>query len=118
MKYIIGIILASVLLVACNQPEPTTIMQSRTTQTWNKQPVTYSAPNANIPQPEQFAAQNGRFTIVQSDVFRDSLAYGSLRGVYIIIDNKTGKEFVGVSGVGIAETGSHSTGKTSASDER
>ncbi|HCJ5492477.1 TPA: hypothetical protein NUW79_003117 [Escherichia coli] len=40
--------------------------------------------------------------------YKDSLAYDGERGIYTITDNKTGKEFVGVSGVGIAELGSHS----------
>jgi len=46
------------------------------------------------------------------------LAYKKLRGIYEIIDNKTGKKYLGVSGVGISEVGSHSSGKNSARDER
>ncbi|MDK4687856.1 hypothetical protein [Kingella negevensis] len=34
-------------------------------------------------------------------------AYGNKRGVYVIKDSDTGREFVGISGVGIAELGSH-----------
>lgn len=59
-----------------------------------------------------------RFTVTRVDVFKDSIAYGEKRGVYVITDNKTGKEYVGVSGVGISETGAHSSGKTQVSDER
>lgn len=46
-----------------------------------------------------------RFVVTRVGVFRDDLAYHDRRGVYIIKDNTTGKEFVGVSGVGISELG-------------
>jgi hypothetical protein len=59
-----------------------------------------------------------RFTVTRVDVFKDSIAYGDRRGVYVITDNKTGKEYVGVSGVGISETGLHRSGKTDVADER
>lgn len=50
--------------------------------------------------------------------FADAYAYNGRRTVYVVRDKKTGKEFVGVSGVGIAETGIHSSGKTAITDER
>jgi hypothetical protein len=59
-----------------------------------------------------------RVTVERIDVVSDSLAYGGKRGVYVIRDTKTGREFVGVSGVGIAELGSHPSGKTQSADER
>lgn len=59
-----------------------------------------------------------RFRIERVGIIEDSLAYGSRRGIYIIHDTLTGKEYVGVSGVGISETGVHSAGKTTVSDER
>lgn len=63
-----------------------------------------------------------RFNVTRVGVFRDDLAYNDRRGVYVIVDTKTGREFVGVSGVGISELGSHSqpAGKTSTTvqDER
>lgn len=49
--------------------------------------------------------QSSRFSICRVDVFKDSIAYRGLRGVYIIVDKQTGKEYVGISGVGIAERG-------------
>ncbi|MDK4680789.1 hypothetical protein QDY71_10490 [Kingella negevensis] len=49
---------------------------------------------------------NQRFAIVRVSVFEDKLAYGNKRGVYVIKDSDTGREFVGISGVGIAELGS------------
>lgn len=59
-----------------------------------------------------------RVVVERVDVVADSLAYGEKRGVYVIIDTQTGREFIGVSGVGIAETGQHQSGKTQARDER
>ncbi len=59
-----------------------------------------------------------RFEIERVMVFKDHLAYHSKRGVYIIKDKRTGKEFFGVSGIGISELGSHSSGKHTRSDER
>lgn len=59
-----------------------------------------------------------RFKIERVSIFRDRLAYGNDRGVYVITDTRTGQEFVGVSGVGISELGSHQSGKTHISDER
>lgn len=59
-----------------------------------------------------------RVVVTRIGIFNDQLAYGDYRGVYIIKDTQTGTEFIGVSGVGIAETGSHRNGKVSVSDER
>lgn len=59
-----------------------------------------------------------RISVTRISVFKDEMAYDRQRGIYIIRDNETGKEFVGISGVGIAETGSHKSGKTFVSDER
>lgn len=60
-----------------------------------------------------------RVTVQRLGVFSDALAYNERRGIYIIRDTKTGKEFIGVSGVGIAEVGSHLVSKSVfAEDER
>lgn len=56
-----------------------------------------------------------RVSIELIGVFSDTLAYASKRGVYLIKDKETGKEYLGVSGIGISELGSHSKG---AADER
>lgn len=52
-----------------------------------------------------------RITVTRVKVIADSLAYGGQRGVYLIKDNETGEEFIGVSGVGVSTLGSHSCGK-------
>lgn len=66
------------------------------------------------------AAQNtayGRIQIVRVGVIHDEQIPARF-GLYIITDTQTGKEYIGVSGVGISETGAHNTGKTRSSDER
>ena len=59
-----------------------------------------------------------RISVTRVGVFRDDTAYNSRRSVYVIVDQKTGKEYIGVSGVGISETGSHIIGKSIIADER
>lgn len=81
----------------------------------NARPTTFVTQGTQEPAPTQ---DGRRITVERIGVVADSLAYGNRRGVYVIRDNKTGTEFIGVSGVGIAETGSHRSGKTSVSDER
>lgn len=64
----------------------------------------------------------GRFQVQRVGVFEDKLAYGDRRGIYVVTDRETGREFVGISGVGISELGAHTvtTGKTTTTydDER
>ena len=60
----------------------------------------------------------GRVVVERVGVVADPLAYNGMRGVYVIRDTKTGQEFIGVSGVGISEAGSHQSGKTQTTDER
>lgn len=59
-----------------------------------------------------------RVTVTRIDVVADSTAYSGRRGVYIIKDNATGREFVGVAGVGVSELGDHQSGKVRVQDER
>lgn len=63
-----------------------------------------------------------RVQISRIHVFQDDLAYENQRGIYIITDNKTGKEMIGISGIGITEVGSHTEGsgksEHSVQDER
>jgi hypothetical protein len=62
--------------------------------------------------------QNTRVIVSRIGVFQDNLAYDGKRGIYIIQDLETGTELVGISGVGIAITGSHAAGKSRLKDER
>ena len=59
-----------------------------------------------------------RIVVKRLSIFTDSLAYRNDRGIYLIVDTETGKEYIGVSGIGIAESGSHTSGKVAADDER
>ena len=72
-------------------------------------------PTLNMEKPQSPQMQPGgvlspdtrRVTVSRVGIFSDDLAYGNRRGVYIIVDNETGREYIGVSGVGISETGRH-----------
>lgn len=44
-----------------------------------------------------------RFKITLKGKFKDNLAYGNVRGIYIIEDKLTRKSWFGVSGIGISE---------------
>jgi hypothetical protein len=65
---------------------------------------------------------DSRFSVTLAGEFYDNIAYGSKRGIYVLRDSETGRDYVGISGVGIAEISSHSesNGKTSSQkrDER
>lgn len=55
----------------------------------------------------QMSADADRVSVTKLSEFRDELAYNNWRGVYLIRDKQTGTEFIGVSGIGITELGSH-----------
>lgn len=70
-------------------------------------------------QREKVVVENqGRVKVVRIDRFYDGIAYNGERGIYLITDEKTGKEFIGISGIGITEVGSHLSGKSTVRDER
>ena len=75
------------------------------------------------PAPEELTLQvnsesGSRFSVTAVGAFDDRLAYNGRRGIYVIRDTATGQEFVGVSGIGISELGSHKSGKRDVTDER
>jgi len=99
MKYLISLLMFVVLL-GCG-PRPDTRLEILS------------------PGKETELKDNARFKVSRVGVIDDDLAYGDRRGIYTIVDSKTGKEYVGLSGVGIAETGSHNCGKNcTQKDER
>jgi hypothetical protein len=53
------------------------------------------------------AAAGQRFDVRLEQVVADEIAYGGRRGIYSIVDRTTGREYVGLSGVGITELGAH-----------
>jgi len=70
----------------------------------------------------ELSSESSRISVIKLSQFEDSLAYREYRGVYLIKDKQTGAEFIGVSGIGISELGSHTklVGKVlqSTNDER
>lgn len=68
--------------------------------------------------PSYMQQDDQRVTVTRIQVIEDELAYHGRRGVYLIVDKETGQRFLGISGVGISELGSHSSGKSTVSDER
>jgi hypothetical protein len=52
-----------------------------------------------------------RFVLSRVQIVKDGLAYGGERGVYVLTDAETGREYIGVSGIGITEIGRHNCGK-------
>ena len=85
-------VLVALLLVGCSDPPPNRIAM------------------------EGDLTQVGRFHVKQVATFRDEYAYNNRRGIYTIVDTQTGHEYVGISGIGIAELDSethcYSSGKS------
>lgn len=74
-----------------------------------------------LPEPQLITAPTVKIDsleISRVGMFQDVSAYNSRRSVYRVRDTKTGKEYIGISGVGISEMWSHSSGKTQVGDER
>lgn len=59
-----------------------------------------------------------KFELKRVQSFSDGAAYSGYRDIYILKDNETGKEYIGISGIGITERGSHTQSKNSVQDER
>lgn len=76
------------------------------------------APTSQMGVASQMSADADRVSVTKLSEFHDGLAYNDTRGVYLIKDKQTGQEFIGVSGIGITELGSHKSGKTWHEDER
>ena len=80
-----------------------------------------SIPNSRTMQKEterQLPAEKGigtnpesQYLVKRVEVFEDELAYSHLRGIYEIMDKKTGKKYLGISGIGITEVGSDGDGR-------
>ncbi len=97
MKYLLFVL----LLTGCG-PEPT-MFQGRTGDASNSPMV----------------VEDDRFKVERAAVFEDELAFNSKRAIYIVTDKKSERQYLGVSGIGITEIGSHNCGKNcTAQDER
>lgn len=78
----------------------------------------HSVPVSSINVETPNVVQKKRIEVKLIQKMTDYLAYNDIRGVYLIKDNLTGQEFIGISGIGISELGSHQSGKTTKEDER
>ena len=67
---------------------------------------------------ETISDNSSDFVLIKKQTFYDESAYGNVRNVYVLKDRVNGKEYIGVSGIGISERGNHQQGKTSVPDER
>lgn len=85
------VIAAAVLLISACGPKPDTTM---------------------VAVPAVPDATEQRIAVRRIGIFKDELAYGDRRAIYIITDRQTGKEYFGVSGIGISELGQHATSTT------
>ena len=75
-------------------------------------PVEKEITTTKIIQPKQ------RFELKKVQTFKDTDAYTGVRNIYTLIDNDTGKEYIGISGIGITEQGNHISSKNNVQDER
>lgn len=66
----------------------------------------------------KFVSNTSEFDLIKKQTFYDEDAYSGTRSVYVLKDKITGKEYIGVSGIGISERGSHTSGKSTIQDER
>jgi hypothetical protein len=65
------------------------------------------------------AETSDRVKVTRLSVIEDGVAYNEKRATYLIVDSETGQEYIGVSGIGIVETGNHNCGKNcNRQDER
>ena len=67
---------------------------------------------------ETISDNSSDFVLIKKQTFYDESAYGNVRNVYVLKDRVNGKEYIGVSGIGISERGNHQQGKFSIPDER
>lgn len=103
-KILLTLGLASLALTISGCDDKSTIYPSVTGQIQQEQP--------------KYTSNTSEFDLIKKQTFYDSDAYNSTRSVYVLKDKATGKEYIGVSGIGISERGSNTSGKNTIQDER
>jgi len=63
-------------------------------------------------------AAGTRVTVEKIGWFEDKSAYKGWRRIYLFTDTATGKQYLGVTGVGVSEAGQHKSGRQTVRDER
>jgi len=111
MKAILPILCTCLAAGCCSEGDVACKREEATSQA--SRYVSESAPKAEVP-----IEDHPRVVVTRIDVVADSTAYSGRRGVYVIKDTVTGREFIGVAGVGISEVGDHQSGKVRVQDER
>lgn len=107
-----SVVAFSLIFSGCEdqQMEPKSIIPSVGNQVTI--PIEKEITTVKVVQPKQ------RFDLKKVQTFEDSDAYSRVRNIYILVDNDSGKEYIGVSGIGIVEQGQHTSGKSTIKDER
>ena len=103
-SWALAILVITVSISGCSEdadnPNPTRLKQLQTdAEAIAKDPVQVIVSN---PKP--------RIEVTRLGIVDDYLAYNQARGTYLIHDNVTGLDYIGVSGIGIVKVGSN--GKT------
>lgn len=108
----IFVLITAIFFSGCDkkQEEPKAIIPSVGGQVFV--PIEKEVTTTKIIQPKQ------RFELKKVQTFEDNDAYRNIRNIYILTDNDTKKEYIGISGIGITEQGSHISSKQSVQDER
>lgn len=96
-----GALGALAIISGCSETIPTIVMQ------------TEQASRTNL-----VLESTQRYDVKRVDVFADDLAYNGKRGIYEIKDRETGKVYLGISGIGITQRGSHQSDDNTVEDER
>lgn len=115
MKKLIMCLAAFMILSGCSDAEYYNNTPTVMTKAVQEKPIQVENAAALVIPP----TREPEVEVIKISEFYDGLAYNRQRGVYRIKDKVTGKEYLGISGIGISETGSHNCGKACTSqDER
>ena len=63
-------------------------------------------------------AAGTRVKVEQLGWFADDTSYKGYRRIYLFTDTATGRQYLGVTGVGVDDVGAHKQGKSTVKDER
>lgn len=96
------LVIAALLLAGCGKVEVITAEEANARALSDKLREQRQAQLDN-PTPVGVYPHAERFSLQRAVVVQDSVAYQDRRAVYVLVDSVTGKEYIGVSGIGITE---------------